>query len=826
LCDPSDNGGLGYDYVIITRAALSDFSANYTWNDLINRKKNDGLEATLVTVEDINNCPDYWNNDSLFNDTPAHIREFCKDAYQDWDTQYILIGGDNDGVNVVERRKLTYEEEPVESDIYWTHLDNTFNADHDSEWGERGDSGFDLYSEMYSGSIPCDEGIDVSNWLTKSFFYADALDKDYLENAAFYGGDTGWNCQGDDFIDYSAIKGTNDWLGPDPDSDGPYPSWLGFQYGFETWNKVNPGMEYNLSVKWTAEPPNPGGWQGGSESAAIEGLKNAINNDQCTLISAIAHANEHMSMDVYDTDWEANYHNTMPFFVHDYGCHCGDMDATDDGVLHSMLFHDDQELAFACVYNTGYGWGNFDSTNSSSALQQKSFWDYLFDVTNNSGSTLNWQLGKAQEWARDLMAPTINWDTSSGSWRGTIESCLLFGDPAQLLKPPSSPDHNVGVQKLDVDTHVSPNELTYVNATIINNGKNNETNIIVSFRVNGSEIDNITIPYMESQTTQQVSFNWTPTLGWYIVTINATIANVVEDFYSDNEKSETVIAGPDIAVENLETPEYAGINVLTHISATVENLGTTDETITVHLVVNGSIKANQSITLASGEDTNVTFDWYPEEEGTYPVGISANISGAEPYTDNNEETNDVTVFTPKGYILLVDDDKGKSYETYFEDALLADSYLYDLWNRDADGSPSPTTMASYTAVVWFTGDDYSDTLDDTDQANLADYLDAGGHLFITGQDIGYDIKDTSFYSDYLHAIYVVDDTNILTLEGVSGDPIGNGLIFDISSGDGANNQNYPSGIAPIEPATVVFTYENSNYNGSIRVNTGVYKVVY
>ena len=68
------------------------------------------------------------------------------------------------------------------------------------------------------------------------------------------------------------------------------------------------------------------------------------------------------------------------------------------------------------------------------------------------------------------------------------------------------------------------------------------------------------------------------------------------------------------------------------------------------------------------------------------VGVSENVSGNEPYTDNNEETQDVTVFTPKGYVLLVDGDKGKSYETYFEDTLLADSYLYDLWNRDTDGS--------------------------------------------------------------------------------------------------------------------------------------------
>jgi hypothetical protein len=402
----------------------------------MNKKEEQGLEATKVKVEDILACSDYWNSDPLFNDTSARIREFCKDAYQDWETQYVLVGGDQDGANKIERRHLDYDAENFcESDLYWSNLDNTFNADHDNQWGEGDDAGFDLYSELFLGSIPCDEGSDVSNWLTKSFYYAESNDPEYLDNAAFYGGDTGWLCQGDDFIDYSAIKGTNNWLGPNPLK---YPSWLGFQYGFETWNEKNPGNEYNLSAKWTAEPPNTG-WLGGSTTLAINGLKNAINNDQVTLISAIAHADPTMSLDVPMSDWQSQYHNTKPFFITDMGCHCGDMDGADDGVLHSMLFHSDTELAFACVYNTGYGWGSSADTNSSSALQQKLFWDYFFDVTNHSKSTLNWQLGKAHAWSKDNMANTINW-TSDGHtgahWRGVIETCLFFGDPAQLLRSP------------------------------------------------------------------------------------------------------------------------------------------------------------------------------------------------------------------------------------------------------------------------------------------------------------------------------------------------------------------------------------------------------
>jgi hypothetical protein len=107
-----------------------------------------------------------------------------------------------------------------------------------------------------------------------------------------------------------------------------------------------------------------------------------------------------------------------------------------------MLFHSDTELAFACVYNTCYGWGSFTSTNSSSAIQMKSFWDYFFDMENNSGNYGNWEFGRAQAWSKDIMAPTVNWTWASapGSYRAVIQGCTLFGDPAQAFKSPSPSD--------------------------------------------------------------------------------------------------------------------------------------------------------------------------------------------------------------------------------------------------------------------------------------------------------------------------------------------------------------------------------------------------
>ncbi|GAH86095.1 unnamed protein product, partial [marine sediment metagenome] len=121
--------------------------------------------------------------------------------------------------------------------------------------------------------------------------------------------------------------------------------------------------------------------------------------------------------------------------------------------------------------------------------------------------------------------------------------------------------------------------------------------------------------------------------------------------------------------------------------------------------------------------------------------------------------------------------------------------------------PYDSLYSNYDIVIWFTGNDCTTTLTEFDQQKIATYLDSGGNLFISGQDIGFDIGSTSFYSDYLHAQYIKDDTNLYILDGVYGDPITSGMCINISGGDGANNQYYPSEIKVINGATPIFTYD-------------------
>ncbi|MGC8874537.1 MAG: M14 family zinc carboxypeptidase, partial [Chloroflexia bacterium] len=173
--------------------------------------------------------------------------------------------------------------------------------------------------------------------------------------------------------------------------------------------------------------------------------------------------------------------------------------------------------------------------------------------------------------------------------------------------------------------------------------------------------------------------------------------------------------------------------------------------------------------------------------------------------------------------LLVDDDLGEDYETYYAAALEALGQAYDVWDVSSQGSPDVATLASYGRVIWLTGDDYNSTLTGADQAALAAYLDGGGRLFLSGQDIGYDIGGTPFYTNYLHAVYDSDDTNNYTLTGMG---YLAGVDLYIQGGDGANNQAYPSDISPTGGAVAVLDYPSPHLYGGVAYQDETYRVVY
>lgn len=163
--------------------------------------------------------------------------------------------------------------------------------------------------------------------------------------------------------------------------------------------------------------------------------------------------------------------------------------------------------------------------------------------------------------------------------------------------------------------------------------------------------------------------------------------------------------------------------------------------------------------------------------------------------------------------VLVDDDKGKDFEKYYKAALDAAGVEYDVKNDTL----SADDLMGYANVIWFTGSTSSDTLSGDEQTALQNYLASGGRLILSGQDIGYNIKGTSFYQEVLGVIYEADTSKVKTVSG-------QGLEFSLDGGDSANNQKYPD-VIKLNGAETLFSYTGKGPAGTINTH-GDGKVAY
>ncbi|MBM4430565.1 MAG: hypothetical protein FJ026_09510, partial [Chloroflexi bacterium] len=222
--------------------------------------------------------------------------------------------------------------------------------------------------------------------------------------------------------------------------------------------------------------------------------------------------------------------------------------------------------------------------------------------------------------------------------------------------------------------------------------------------------------------------------------------------------------------------------------------------------------------------------WYGGQIGPFPVGTQVSYQVRAVDSDGNSFTAPeprwapsftvLELFAKKSDILFVADDGSYSgtawFRDYYTQAFDDGGWAYDLWSVHWRGAPDATVLNQYAdgAVVWASpawngcvrvGDIYcsrSSTLD-----ALRSYLDNGGRLFLSSQDLGVSLQWETFLPEYLYAEFVNENSGLHQLKGTAGDPIGDGLALGITGGDGANNQNSPDEINPIPPAVAVLSYD-------------------
>ena len=184
----------------------------------------------------------------------------------------------------------------------------------------------------------------------------------------------------------------------------------------------------------------------------------------------------------------------------------------------------------------------------------------------------------------------------------------------------------------------------------------------------------------------------------------------------------------------------------------------------------------------------------PGEIDTFTVHVTdylGNVQGravtsltAQSHGDPNvsvRETYGTFVDLPS--VLLVDDDGGDAHETYLETALADTGYPTMVWDAEERGRPGSTLLQSFWAVCWTTGGGDVTYLTPTDEQRMADYLDAGGNLFLASMDFLSTRGDTTaFVSDYLHVASWTPDVGGFSVAGVYGDPISHEMSLGLVGG--------------------------------------------
>lgn len=187
--------------------------------------------------------------------------------------------------------------------------------------------------------------------------------------------------------------------------------------------------------------------------------------------------------------------------------------------------------------------------------------------------------------------------------------------------------------------------------------------------------------------------------------------------------------------------------------------------------------------------------------------------------------------------ILYVDDAEIDISSYYIRALDNLGYSFERWSHQYKGVP--INLTDYSTVIWNCEWTFP-SLDATDRLVIQNYLNNGGSLFLSGQDIGWDLCEPitgdeneytrssgaskTFYENYLHTEYLLDDSEYSSLEGVAGDPISENLHFDVEQPNRAADEQFPDEINPFNGGISIFDYPNNN-SGAVRF-AGDYRVVY
>ncbi|KPK64143.1 hypothetical protein AMJ83_03875 [candidate division WOR_3 bacterium SM23_42] len=162
-------------------------------------------------------------------------------------------------------------------------------------------------------------------------------------------------------------------------------------------------------------------------------------------------------------------------------------------------------------------------------------------------------------------------------------------------------------------------------------------------------------------------------------------------------------------------------------------------------------------------------------------------------------------------LLVINRDNEARYADYYAAPLDSLNITCKVWAPQNQGlfPMSRIDEFNYNTIIWYTGQAVVDNVTSSEQESLMVFLDSGGKLLITGQNVGEEISGTQFYSDYLHAVLVSDSINSLKCFPDTLDALGQdiGKLYTVGI-TGAQNQ-YSRDVIAADTLAHEFLYYDS-----------------
>ncbi len=320
LCDPAQS----YSYIAIIAQSFIDASTDPNIDDLIAQRELKGFTCNVTSIEDV--LSKYRGRDDA-----DKLRDFIKDAYNNWETEFVLLGGDT---KIIPLETVSASNggssKDIPTDLPYQCLDQT-------SWND------DWEAEVFIGRISADDATEFSNQVFKILAYeTDQLSESYMTTGLGLGEKLDNSTYGKDAMLQLQALFSSDW-----EFDGLYDE-------DDTWSKNE--------------------------------LIELLNTSAYSNIDHLGHSNPTYTMKLRNGD-ETKFTNTKFNFAKSQGCDPG---AFDKDCIAERFTTSTRTGMFAVVFNSRSGWyspGN--PTGGSSQKVHVSFWKACWEEDMNYFSEFN-----------------------------------------------------------------------------------------------------------------------------------------------------------------------------------------------------------------------------------------------------------------------------------------------------------------------------------------------------------------------------------------------------------------------------------------------------